>query len=341
MSNAIEGMERREALGLMAAGGAILMTGAPALAQATKPMAGIMPVTTTPYTATGDIDHEDLAKTMSFYQNCGASGALWPLGGSDAPLISKEERMKGFETIAAACKPLKIASVLSCQGPNQAAMLEYVTKAESLSPDGIAVQPPPGAKFSDDEAYNYFAPVAKITKRPIIVTNSPLGVPSLAVNVRLAKEFPNWGYIKEESTPIPAHIRADIAAKPPLRAVFSTGGGPGYLYDLALGVDGQATAQGAYADISVAMLNAYRSGKKDLAAEMFSKMLLMMNCEQFIPGTQRYVYHKRGVFKSLMARRAGAAGQPYKVEEVAQLPVEKAEIELRFAQIKPYLTNAL
>ncbi len=342
--NRIQGMVRREALGLMAAGGAILMTGAPArAAQATKPIGGIMPVSTTPYTATGEIDHEDLAKTMKFYESCGANGSLWPLGGGDAPLLSKEERMKGFETIANACRPLKMASVLSCQGADQATMLEYVTKAESLNPDGIAVQPPANKPFTDDEAYNYFAPVAKITKRPIIMTNNPQGFPSLATNLRLAKEFPNFGYVKEEGNPIPAHIRADIAAKPGLRMVLSTGGGPSYLYDLALGVDGQATAQGAYADLSVAILKAYRAGKKDLAAEIFSKMLLMMNCETFIPGTQRYVFHKRGVFKSLMARRAGAgaAGKNYTVVEVAQLPVEKAEIELRFAQLKPYLATGL
>jgi hypothetical protein len=53
-------------------------------------------------------------------------------------------------------------------------------------------------------------------------------------------------------------------------------------------------------------------------------MALMKNCEEKIPGTQRYVFVKRGVFKSA-AVRPGAAGA-----DMGSLPTDAvAEIEMR------------
>ena len=43
------------------------------------------------------------------------------------------------------------------------------------------------------------------------------------------------------------------------------------------------------------------------ATDAYAKWLLMRNCEAKIPGTQRYIFVKRGVFKSAAAR-PGATG---------------------------------
>jgi 4-hydroxy-tetrahydrodipicolinate synthase len=336
--NRISNMARREALGTLAAGATLLMTGAPALAQRDKPITGIIPVSTTPYTATGEIDYEDLAKEMAFYERCGANGAVWPQGGSDAPLLSKDERMKGMEVIANACKPLKLAAVLAIQGSSQQEMLDYAAKAESLNADAMMVQPPAGNQTAD-ALYAYFSPLGGITKKPVIVQPTPQGVPSLEVILRLAKDFPNFGYIKEEGTPVPEHMRADMAAKPAVKAVFGAAGGVGFLYEASIGSDGESTALGAYADLTVALLKAYKSGKKDVAADAFSKLLLMMNCETEIPGTMRYVFVKRGVFKTMVARKRPAAGQPVTSAAIVLTPEQTAEIDLRYATLKPYLAR--
>ena len=39
--------------------------------------------------------------------------------------------------------------------------------------------------------------------------------------IELAKDFPNFGYVKEEAAPIPARILALAAAKPPIRNIFA------------------------------------------------------------------------------------------------------------------------
>jgi len=90
-----------------------------------------------------------------------------------------------------------------------------------------------------------------------------------------------------------------------------------------------------YGDVMVAIWNLYQSGKREQAADAFSKLLLMKNCEAQIPGTERYIFKKRGVFKSTAQRRGAPAGKVI-IPELAADAV--AEIEFRFATLKPYLT---
>ena len=60
----------------------------------------------------------------------------------------------------------------------------------------------------------------------------------------------------------------------------------------------------------------------------------MKNCEAQIPGTERYIFKKRGVFKSTAQRRGAPMGQVI-IPDLA--PDSIAEIEFRFVTLKPYL----
>src|ERR1700749_4201492 len=96
----------------------------PAFAAA-KPLKGIMPIVTTPYTPSGAIDFEDLAQEMRFFDRIGCTGAVWPQGSSDVNIMSKAERLEGMKVIAEACRPLKVSSILGVQGATTAEMLDY------------------------------------------------------------------------------------------------------------------------------------------------------------------------------------------------------------------------
>ena len=102
---------------------------------------------------------------------------------------------------------------------------------------------------------------------------------------------------------------------------------------MRLGLDGEMTGQGAYGDVMVAAFDQYRRGYEIEAADAYSKLLLMKNCEQKIPGTQRYIFVKRGVFKSSTSRIAGGT------MNLSLAPDAIAEIEMRFATLKPYLAT--
>jgi 4-hydroxy-tetrahydrodipicolinate synthase len=326
-------LSRRTAL---TSGLALTLT-APAFAAA-KPMRGVMPIVVTPYTLEGAVDYDDLAKQMVFYDRCGCTGGAWPQGNGDLLLLSKEERRRGMKVIADACRGRKVASVLGVQAATKAEMLEYARYAESLEPDALIAMPP-SAEQSESAYHDYFAALAKLSKRPIFIQTTITGqpkalAPSVQLMVRLAREFPHLGHIKEETPPLVTRMKAEAARRPPLTSVFGATGGDGWLYELRLGLDGEMTAQGMYADVMVAIWTHYQEGRRARAADAFSKLLLMKNCEAQIPGTERYIFRKRGVFKTTASRRGAPAGKVI-VRDLAPDAVE--EIEFRFATLKPYL----
>ena len=329
---------RRKALALIASAAALPLGARPVLAAGAKPLKGVMPIVTTPYTPAGEIDWEDLAKQILFYDHCGLQGAIWPQASSDLALISPAERMKGMEVIANACRPLNVASILGVQGATTAEMLDYARHAEALAPDAMIAMPP-SAEQSMAGYHAYFAALAGVTKRPVIIQTSLYDIPSpLAPSTdlifQLAREFPNFGFVKEESAPLIARMRVEAAQRPLMKGVFGASGGDGWLYELRLGLDGEATGQGAYADVMERIWQFYQAGRTAEAAEAFAKLLLMKNCEAQIHGTQRYIFKKRGVFKSTAERR-GFGARTVAIPTLDRDQV--AEIEFRFATLKPLL----
>jgi 4-hydroxy-tetrahydrodipicolinate synthase len=331
-------LSRRQSLGLVAIG-ALAM---PAMAATAKPLRGIMPIVTTPYTPAGAIDFADLAREMTFFDRVGCLGAVWPQASSDIGLMSKDERMQGMRIIAEACRPLKVASILGVQGATTAEMLEYARHAEALQADAVIAMPPSAPEEQTVEGFHaYFAALAKAVRRPVVLQTSIPGMrnaltPPIDLILRFAREFPNLVYVKEESYPLVPRMKEEVTHHDFLKGVFGASGGDGLLYEMRLGLDGEMTGQGAYGDVMVAVFDLHRQGRHAQAADAFAKLLLMKNCEEKIPGTQRYIFVKRGVFKSA-ATRPGAFGG---MAESTLSPDAIAEIEMRFATLKPYLAAA-
>jgi len=62
---------------------------------------------------------------------------------------------------------------------------------------------------------------------------------------------------------------------------------------------------------------------------VFSHLLLMLNTEQQIPGTRRYVMKKRGVFKTMVSRRDKSTLDPEAIRE----------IEFQLEGLRPYFKS--
>ena len=180
-------------------------------------------------------------------------------------------------------------------------------------------------------------------KRPVILQTSGGArglVPPVDLIVELAREFPNCGYVKEESAPVLDRMREEVRQRPPMRGVFGASFGVGWLYEMRLGLDGVITGNAMYADLMARMWDLHTRGKSDELREAYSRFLLMRNLDEQVPGTSLYVMKKRGIFKTAVVR-AGApvAGQPLKVNQ-AVLPQDAIdEIEYRFAALQPYLVR--
>lgn len=259
---------------------------------------------------------------------CGVHGMVWPQMASEYTKLTRDERLRGMEVLAKASKGKRPVLVLGVQGPNTEAALEYARRAEELGPDALIAIPPTEAKSIDDFR-EYYRALGRVTKRPFFIqtTGGARGVvPEVKLLVDLAREFPHFGYIKEEYSPVIQRMTELAAHRPDIKGVFSGNAGVGLLYEMRLGFDG--TMPGApYADLYAQVWDFYHQGEEPRARDLFAKLLLMINLDERIPGTRQYMMKRRGVFKTMASRE----------REVKLSPAAVEEIEFNFEALRPYL----
>ncbi|HWE52591.1 MAG TPA: dihydrodipicolinate synthase family protein [Bryobacteraceae bacterium] len=319
---------RRELLA--GATAALLASNATSAMAVERDLRGAFIIMTTPFTESKALDYEDLAGEVAFLDRVGIQGLVWPQFSSELVKLSQQERMRGMDVLAGAVRGKKPTLILGVQGADTAEMLEYAQHAESLAPDAMIAIPPTKAKSLDDYR-EYYRALCKLAKRPVFTQTSG-GAPGLELSidfmVDLAREFPNFGYIKEEHDPVIARMRALIAHRPdPIKRVFGANFGIGSLYEMRIGSDGTITGGAMYGDIYAKLWDLHRQNKMAEKRELFSKLSLMLNLDKDIPGARLYLMKKRGIFKTSVSR----------IKETRVTPQEIAEIDYRFEALKPWL----
>jgi dihydrodipicolinate synthase/N-acetylneuraminate lyase len=331
---------RRDFLATMTAAAVMAdLKGATAEA-AGKPLRGAFMILHTPFTAHGLVDWEDLGREVAFVDRAGCQGVVWPQGSSGVATLTRDERLRGMEVLAKAVQGKKVALVLGVQGRDIEEMLGYVERAEALAPDAVIAMPPTSASTLD-EYRRYFRALAAAARRPVILQTSGGArnlVPPVEMIVELAREFPNCGYVKEESAPVVDRMREEVRQRPPMRGVFGASLGVGWLYEMRLGLDGVITGNAMYADVMARMWELHTRGQRDELRDAYSKFLLIRNLDEQVPGTSLHVMKKRGIFRTTVTR-AGvpSPGQAPTINQLALPPDAIQEIDYRFAALGPYL----
>lgn len=310
---------------------------------------GPFPILTTPFTASGAVDFDALANQAKFVDWCGCPGMIWPQSADSVDLLTSDEKLQGMEVLAKAARGLRTALCLGVQGKDIDEMLVFAKHAEKLTPTAIISRPPDSGKTEGD-LRQYWRALAAVAKRPVILQTTggviyKGPVPSLPLLIELAKEFPHFGYVKEEAEPVIARTRALLAARPPIRRVFSARGGHGWLYESRLGTEGLITERAVYADVLTRIWQLQQSGEDPGSLrDAYSKFLLMTNLSDNLPGgafrgAQLYLWRKRGVFKTMVSRHYGPRNtipaSPI-VSELKLTPADVAEIDYRFEALQPY-----
>lgn len=321
-------LSRRQYLAAMAA--AATLPYSSLQAATSSPMRGALMILSTPYTDEGEVDYEDLAKEVAFCDRCGVQGLVWPQNSSEQRYLSTEERIKGFRVLAEANRGTDMVLVLGVQADDTVGMLEYAKVAESLSPDGMIAIPPTTANSLDD-IRDYYAALCEITARPIFVQTS--GGPDIELTidflVQLATEFPQCGYIKEEYGRVHERMLALQQFQPdPIRSVFGATLGRGWLYEMRIGTDGVMTGGAMYGDVYARLWQLHLEGREEELRDCYSRLLLIQNLDNLIPGVRLYVMQQRGVFKTTKSRRGDYS---FSSQEIA-------EIAYRLEGLKPYMT---
>ena len=162
-----------------------------------------------------------------------------------------------------------------------------------------------------DDYRQYFRALAQVTTRPVVVQTSG-GAPGLAPSTdliaELAHEFPNFGYVKEETAPIVERMKAEIRQRPAMKGIFGASFGAGWLYEMRLGLDGVITGNAMYADLMARIWDLHLRANHDDVRDAYATFLLMRNLDEQIPGANLYIMKKRGIFKTTMTRAGAPAG---------------------------------
>jgi dihydrodipicolinate synthase/N-acetylneuraminate lyase len=329
--------------------GSILQGQEKSLSDVDPKIQGPFPILSTPFTASGAVDFDALARSAQYVDWCGCPGMIWPQSGDSIDLLTNDEKLEGMEVLAKTSRNLRTTSLcLGVQGKDTDDMLAYARHAEKLAPAAFISRPPDSGKTEGDMR-QYWHALAKVTKRPVLIQTTG-GVtykgpsPSVELLIELGKEFPNFGYVKEEAGSVIARLQALVAAKPPIRRVFGARGGYGWLHELRLGAEGLITERAIYADVLTRIWELHKSGSDpDALRDAYSKFLLMINLGKTLPGDLRgyqlYLWKKRGVFETMVSRQYGSGRSIPESPIFSELELsddEIAEIEFRFKALKPY-----
>ncbi|TWT31666.1 dihydrodipicolinate synthase family protein [Blastopirellula retiformator] len=307
---------------------------------------GPFPILSTPYAEDGEVDYDVLAQEAKFVAWAGTPGMIWPQSGDSIDLLTADEKRNGMEVLAETTRGSATALCLGVQGNDTAEMLQFAAHAEKLNPTAIISRPPDSGKTEED-LRQYWRALAQVATRPVILQTTggvaykgPLPSPKLMIE--LAAEFPHFGYIKEEAGDVLERMKTSLAARPPVRRVFSARGGFHWLEESRLGSEGVITERAAYADLLTEIWSLQQSGDDpEKLEEMFGKFIQMVKVK---PGGLRdanlYIWKKRGVFKNLLSRVYGPNKSIPTTPILTEFKMNNekvAEVEARFAALKPYL----
>lgn len=125
-------------------------------------------ILSTPFTESGAVDFEVLARQARFVDWTGCPGMIWPQSGDSVDLLTQEEKFQGMEVLADATRGLRSALCLGVQGRDTTEMLLYARHAEKLAPTAIISRPPDSGKTADD-LREYWRALAGVATRPVIL----------------------------------------------------------------------------------------------------------------------------------------------------------------------------
>ena len=288
-------MNRRHFLGLLASAAADS-----AFAKTQTTLAGVYPIVHTPFTSGNEIDFETLAAEVRFFDKCGVQGIVWPQLASEYFTLGDDERITGVETILKANKGLKPTVVVGVQSQN----IE---------------------KFID-----YYKQIGRASSLPMVV--QAIGNVSVDDIIRMAKEVPTLGYVKDEAGFTPHRI-TEFARRAPHIKILTGNHGQMFPDELNRGAVGTMPA-GGFADLYVNVWDAWRAGNHAQALDEFARAnLFISEVKEYGVDAVKYILELRGVFKNHLMRQRPAGGGEGKGTLDANTKVDE--------QAKQYLAEVL
>ena len=244
---------------------------------------GIFPVVPTTFTESGALDLASQKRAVDFMIDAGSDGLCILANFSEQFTLSDDERDLLTRTVLEHVAG-RVPVIVTTTHYSSRTCAERSRLAQEMGASMLMLMPPyHGATFRVPEAqiYEFYARVSDAVAIPLMVQDAPASgtVLSAVFLARMAREIEHVAYFKIE-TP---------GAASKLRELVRLGGeaveGPWdgeeaitLLADLAAGATGSMTG-GGYPDGIRPIIDAYRSGNRDLAFERYQQWLPLINHE--------------------------------------------------------------
>jgi 4-hydroxy-tetrahydrodipicolinate synthase len=269
-------------------------------------LAGVLPITLTPFTEEGDVDEGSVDTLVEDYLGAGVHGlTILGIMGEAARLLDDEREVVLRRYLAAVDGRVPVVAGVSARATRMAQ--EYARRAEDAGAAAVMLAPPDNVK-NLDLVFEHFRRVAESVSVPVVVQDEPVntGVTMPApFLLRLLNEIEGCRYLKLEETPTLPKISAVRAGVTGPVRIFGGLGGL-YLYEeLLRGADGIMTGFG-FPRVLVRTYELFTAGEREAAQDYFFRHLPLIRYEaQLGVGgvtIRKQVFARRGVIRSPHAR---------------------------------------
>ena len=290
---------------------------------------GAYPILTTPYLADGSVDYDSLVKEAEWVDAAGVDGIIWPQSDDSVDLLTTDEKMRGMSALAERSAAFSARLCLGVQGRGTEEMLVLARYGEELAARHcrriVFISRPADDCRTQEDLECYYEALAAVAKRPVIIqtyNGDKCPAPTVELLVKLATRHPAiYGWIKEEvrdGFEANRRMKDELAARPPLKTIFSAWGGWQWLYQARrLGSEGVISERAALAPMLAEIWRLMEA--KDATGALdaaYARYLLAINMMQTVPGDLRgyqlVFFKEKGVFKTTVSRVcADKAKDPY------------------------------
>lgn len=285
-------------------------------------LAGIYPITPTPFDEQGRVDTASIETMTAFMVRAGVDGLaiLGVMGEADR--LTDAERDHVVEAFRRALPGGK-ALVVGAGANGTDVAIAACRRAEALGADALLVAPP---RLQNDGAlFGYYERVAKAATVPIVIQDYPPATGVLMAPPLLARlyiELERVKYVKLEDAPTGPKMER-IRALAPDRGfgIFGALGGVYALEELERGAVGIMSGL-AYPELLVRLYRLHRAADAAAAASLFYDFVALARFE-FQPGLgvsmRKEILVRRGAIRTATVRHPGAVADPITLRQLDRI----------------------
>jgi 4-hydroxy-tetrahydrodipicolinate synthase len=271
---------------------------------------GVFSVLPTPFTSSGDFDSESLKRVVDLFLADGVNGFTALGVTSEVARLTDRERDTVLDTVLAHVNG-RVPVVVGTTADGLRTCIEFTRRAKAGGAAAVMISPPRMIKINSDAVAKHFADVASAVDVPIVVQDYP-PISGYAMEpallARIARDVPPARTIKLEDPPTPYKTTRILGQTSGLDvSIFGGLGGVFLLEELMAGAAGAMTGF-AFPAILVAIVQAYRAGRVDEAADEFYRKVPLMRFE-FQEGigmaVRKEVLRRRGAIATAAIRAPG------------------------------------